>query len=155
MALPNRIALGVVVAGVLMSQAGAALAVDSSVACCMSDPNTSPKAMSGLGQSAPLAANVSQLSAWNVFKFQRDGITYLQVNDRSGKVRVTIGNVDETFWALPVGTSSDRVSVPGKVLSIPAGSRRAEVYNNGFMVLAAYESAGGILWSIEAPDGTR
>jgi hypothetical protein len=38
---------------------------------------------------------------------------------------------------------------------IPAGAKRAELYNNSRVVLAAYESAGGILWSVEAPDGTR
>ncbi len=50
---------------------------------------------------------------------------------------------------------NDRVSVPGETLPIPVGAKRTEVYNNGSMVLAAYEAAGGIVWSIEAPDGTR
>lgn len=153
MAFGKHTAIAAVLA--TMAATGPALAADQSTACCAGDPHWTPKALSGLGDSAPLTANVSQAKAWSVFKFERDGLDYLQVNDRNGKVRAMISNEGTLFWALPAGTATDRVSLPGAVLPIPAGAKRTEVYNNGLMVLAAYESAGGILWSVEAPDGTR
>ncbi len=143
------------VAVLAMMVAGPGLAQEAPMACCVGEPHWSPKAAAGLGDSAPLASNVSQSSRWGVYKFERGGFTYLQINDRTGKVRAIIGNEGTLFWALPAGGAADRVSLPGEVLPIPAGAKRAELYNNGRMVLAAYESAGGILWSVEAPDGTR
>lgn len=119
------------------------------------DPHGTPKATTGLGQAAPPSFNVSQNAAWAAYEFERDGIQYLQVNDRRGNVHAIIGNVGETFWTLPAGSAADRVSLPQQTLSIPAGATRIEVYRKSGAVLAAYEVDGGIIWSIEAPDGTR
>lgn len=102
-----------------------------------------------------MSADVSQSATWSAYELERDGIQYLQVNDSSGNVRVIIGNIGETFWTLPAGNTSDRVSLPQQTLSIPAGAKRTEVYRRPGVVLAAYEVDGGITWSIEAPDGTR
>lgn len=123
-------------------------------ACCLGEPHGTAKALTGIGQ-APLSADVSQSATWSAYELERDGIQYLQVNDSSGNVRVIIGNIGETFWTLPAGNTSDRVSLPQQTLSIPAGAKRTEVYRRPGVVLAAYEVDGGITWSIEAPDGTR
>lgn len=119
------------------------------------DPHGTPKATTGLGQTNPPSVNVSQSDAWAAYEFERDGIQYLQVNDSRGNVRAIIGGVGETFWTLPAGSAADRVSLPQQALSIPAGAPRTEVYRTADVVLAAYEVDGGIIWSIEAPDGTR
>lgn len=119
------------------------------------DPHGTSKATTGLGQAAPPALDVSQSVAWAAYEFERDGIQYLQVNDRFGNVRAIIGGVGETFWTLPAGSAADRVSLPQQALPIPAGATRTEVYRTADVVLAAYEMDGGIIWSIEAPDGIR
>ncbi|MEQ4576804.1 MAG: hypothetical protein ABN502_17970 [Gammaproteobacteria bacterium] len=124
-------------------------------ACCLGEPHGVAKASTGIGLSAPIAANVSEDAAWNAYEFERDGIQYLQINDRNGNVRAAIGNIGDTFWTLPVGIDANRVSTPQQRLSIPNGSKRHEVYRRPNVVLAAYETANGIIWSIEAPDGTR
>ncbi len=123
--------------------------------CCAGEPHGTPKALTGLGQPTPPSADVSESAAWSAYELERDGIQYLQVDDPSGKVRVIIGNIGETFWSLPAGSAADRVSLPQSRLSIPVTAKRMEVYRRPGVVLAAYEVDGGIIWSIEAPDGTR
>lgn len=142
----------VLVAGMLFSAAGSALAGPP---CCLSEPHGTARATTGLGQATPSSADVSQSPEWSAYELERDGIQYLQVNDRDGNVRVIIGNIGETFWTLPAGSKTDLVSLPKQNLAIPAGATRTEVYRKAYVVLAAYEANGGIIWSIEAPDGTR
>lgn len=155
MATFDRMALRVVAAGALMCVAGYVQAETESTACCPGEPHGAPLAKTGVGLSAPLTSDVSQASTWNVYEFEREGIYYLQVNDRSGRVRAVIGNIGEEFWAVPMGTDVERVSTPQRRLPIPAGAKRIEVLRRPYSVLAAYETAGGVIWSIEAPDGTR
>ncbi len=152
MAMLYRNSSGVLVAGILFSAAGSAFAGPP---CCLGEPHGTAKAVTGVGQTNQLSANVSQSAAWNAYELERDGIQYLQVNDRDGNVRVIIGNIGETFWSLPAGSAADVVSLPKQNLPIPAGAPRTEVYRKPGVVLAAYEANGGIIWSIEAPDGTR
>jgi len=152
MATFHRNSSRVLVAGMLFSAAGAAFAGPP---CCLSEPHGTARATTGIGQTAQLSANVSQSAAWSAYELERDGIQYLQVNDRDGNVRVIIGNIGETFWSLPAGSAADLVSLPKQLVSIPAGAPRTEVYRKPGVVLAAYEVNGGIIWSIEAPDGTR
>lgn len=142
----------VLIAGMLFSATGAAFAGPP---CCLGEPHGTAKATTGVGQTNQLSANVSQSAVWNAYELERDGIQYLQVNDRDGNVRVIIGNIGETFWSLPAGSAVDAVSLPNQLVPIPAGATRTEVYRKPGVVLAAYEANGGIIWSIEAPDGTR
>lgn len=142
----------VLVAGMLFSAAGSAFAGPP---CCLGEPHGAAKSVTGLGKETLSSADVSKSATWKAYELERDGIQYLQVNDLGGNVRVIIGNIGETFWTLPAGSATDLVSLPGQQLSIPAGATRTEVYRKPGVVLAAYEANGGIIWSIEAPDGTR
>ncbi len=98
--------------------ATAILAVPSAQAasCCVSEPHGSYIAAKGLGESAPLALDVSEAAGWHAFEFKRDGVWYIQVNDRNDQVRAIIGNIDTVFWTLPGGVDADRVSLPGRIL---------------------------------------
>mgnify|MGYP007011098452 CR=1 FL=1 len=117
-------------------------------ACCPTDPNTKPAA-SGMGLSAPLAADVSGDSAWHVYPFERDGIPYLQVNDLNGIARIAVGYADGVFWALPIGT--DKVSTPLRPITAPAGSTRTVVYRSPDIEVAVYVGGGTVLWSVAKP----
>lgn len=86
---------------------------------CPSDKNGSPKAPFGLGLPFPAAPDMAPNPAWQVYEFERDGIRYLQINDRYGIVRVAVGHIDGTFWVLPIGTDADRVAVADA--AVPAG----------------------------------
>jgi hypothetical protein len=66
---------------------------------------------SGLGESFPMSADLAADPAWQVYEFERDGIRYVQVNDKAGRVRAAVGRIDGTFWVLPIGSDADRVSV--------------------------------------------
>jgi hypothetical protein len=65
----------------------------------------------GLGQAWPNATDQSRSPNWHVYVFERDGIRYIQINDRNGTVHVALGHAGDTVFALPVGTDTQRVTV--------------------------------------------
>ncbi|MEA5124455.1 hypothetical protein [Xanthomonas floridensis] len=66
----------------------------------------------GLGDSHPIATNLALDAAWSIYEFQRDGVTYLQINDIAGTVRAVVARVDNALWVVPMGKDVDRVSIP-------------------------------------------
>ncbi|WP_457318794.1 hypothetical protein [Stenotrophomonas sp. P5_B8] len=155
MAMLKGLTLIMVVAGVAAVPGSGLIPSALAAPCCSTDPHGSQIAARGLGETAPLALNISQDSTWRAYEFKRDGVWYLQVNDQAGSVRAIIGNIGDTFWTLPGGVDADRVSLPGNNLAIPAGAVREVVYRKPQMLLVAYNTAGGVIWSIEGPDGSR
>jgi hypothetical protein len=65
----------------------------------------------GLGQAWPNAVDLSHSPSWHVYVFERDGIRYIQINDRNGTVHAALGQTGDTVFALPVGVDSDHVTV--------------------------------------------
>lgn len=120
-----------------------------------SDDHGVKLAKRGLGQTQPLAANLSQDSNWLVYGFEREGITYYQVNDLAGRVHVIIGNADGVFWALPAGDVPARVSLPTLRVQPPRGARRSEVYRGPRFSLALYGSGTDAVWSVEPVNGSN
>ena len=87
----------------------------------------------GLGQAFPAVDPASRNSAWPVYEFQREGVRYVQINDRDGNVRAAIGLIGGMAWVLPMGIDADRVHVAtGNALSA-AGARR--VFGNAELVI--------------------
>jgi hypothetical protein len=117
---------------------------------CPSDKNGSPKAPFGLGQSFPAAPDMAPHPAWQVYEFERDGVRYLQVNDRSGTVRAAVGQIDGTFWVLPIGTDADRVAVPGDAL--PAGQPTTTIYRSETLQIIRYVSGRQDRWLFRVPN---
>ncbi len=154
MATLHRLTVLTLTAGMFLPAVASAQAAQSTT-CCSSDPHGVTIASKGLGEPAPQALNESQDASWRAFEFMRDGIWYLQVNDLSGNVHAIIGNVDTVFWTLPSGIDANRVSTPQRRLLIPTNAPRTVVYRKPNLLLVAYSTAGGVIWSIEAPDGTR
>ncbi|WP_240908376.1 hypothetical protein [Stenotrophomonas pavanii] len=103
----------------------------------------------GLGKAYPAATNLSQDPAWLVYGFQRDGISYYQVNDLAGRVEMIIGNADGTFWALPAGETQVPVSLPSQPLPVPAKATRSLIYRGNGFALVRYSTGSRVLWAIE------
>lgn len=125
------------------------------VGLAQSDNHGSPLAKRGLGQAQPLAANVSQDANWLVYGFEREGITYFQVNDLAGRVHVIIGNADDAFWVLPAGDVAAKVSLPAQRIQPPGNARRSEVYRGAEFSLVLYGNGSDAVWSVEPVGGGR
>lgn len=127
------------------------LAVAPAYAGGPSDFHGKPLATAGLGQSAPLAVNLSQDPAWLLYGFQRDGVMYLQVNDLTGNVQLIIGNAGGTYFVLPAGSNPAKVSLPEQRIGVPAGAVRSQIYQSSDFSLVRYRSGDEVVWSVEAP----
>ncbi|WP_246161458.1 hypothetical protein [Stenotrophomonas cyclobalanopsidis] len=127
------------------------LAVAPAYAGGPSDFHGKPLATAGLGQSAPLAVNLSQDPAWLLYGFQRDGVMYLQVNDLTGNVQLIIGNAGGTYFVLPAGSNPAKVSLPEQRIGVPAGAVRSRIYQASDFSLFRYRSGDEVVWSVEAP----
>lgn len=128
----------------------AALALISPlIALAQHDHHGSEAASYGLGQSFPPAANVSLHPAWRLYVFERDGISYYQVNNDSGQVQLIIAKAGPELWALPAGHSYRVVSLPSNPRSLPPGADRRVVFIEGDFALALYGEADSAVWSVE------
>ncbi|WP_295570825.1 hypothetical protein [Stenotrophomonas maltophilia] len=127
------------------------LAPLSAFAFAPSDDHGIKMAARGLGQSAPLAENLSADPGWLVYGFERDGMDYFQVNDLAGRVHVVIGNAAGTFWVLPAGDPTAKVSLPEQRLPVPAKATRTVVYRASAFTLVRYATGTDVLWAVEAP----
>jgi len=125
------------------------------VGLAQSDNHGSPLAKRGLGQTQPLAPNLSQDANWLVYGFEREGITYFQVNDLAGRVHVIIGNADDAFWVLPAGDVAAKVSLPAQRIQAPGNARRSLVYRGTRFSLVIYGNGSDAVWSVEPVGGDR
>jgi hypothetical protein len=123
----------------------------AAASCCPSDGNGVALAKSGMGESLPLASNLSMDPRWRVYGFERDGISYYQVNDPAGQVQVIVGKIDDQFFTLPAGKRPARTSLPLRRLALPANAVRREVYNRPEFSLVVYGEGSDVTWSVEVP----
>ncbi|MFC3549440.1 hypothetical protein ACFOLC_00250 [Lysobacter cavernae] len=123
-------------------------------ACCPSDGNGDHAAKAGLGQSHPVAPDLSPDSTWSVYEFERDGVRYVQINDSTGAVRVAVGRIADTFWVMPIGTDADRVSVPGSPKAIPSYSNARLVYSTKALEVWLHQTSSSDWWTV-GPASTR
>jgi hypothetical protein len=100
---------------------------------------------SGLGQSWPNATDVSTSPHWHVYVFQRNGVRYIQVNDRGGRVRSAFAASSGHFLALPVGADAAQVATPDEPLPLPASTPGEVVYQDATVkVLVAPQADGSV-----------
>lgn len=121
----------------------------ASAACCTNGGNGVQMANAGLGESRPVAVNLSVDPTWSVYAFQRDGVSYYQVNDVAGQVVLIVANIEATFWSLPAGKAPVRVSLPSQRLTIPESARRRVVFQASDFSLALYGEGAAATWSVE------
>lgn len=67
--------------------------------------------ISGLGQSWPNVPDISANPHYHVYRFDRDGVEYIQVNDLQGKVRGAFGVTQGVMFALPMGVDTQNITV--------------------------------------------
>ncbi|MBB3832602.1 hypothetical protein FHR55_000768 [Xanthomonas arboricola] len=112
----------------------------------------------GLGDSHPNATNLTLDPAWSIYEFQRDGVTYLQINDNSGTVRAVVARVDNALWVLPMGKDVDRVSIPTSnsigisittaTASKATSNRTRMVYRTGNFTVHVEQQANEEYWNV-------
>lgn len=132
--------------------AGVADSEHMTVACCLGENQLNT---TGLGQAHPLATNLSADPTWRVYAFRRDGVSYFQVNDLTGRVQLIVGSLDGLFWALPAGETSSQVVLPPQRMAIPQAAVRSEVYQHPTFSLVCYRTGESTVWSIEVPGTAR
>ncbi len=106
----------------------------------------------GLGEAFPLIADIAPDPSWKVYEFARDGIRYVQVNDKFGVVRAAVGRIEDTFWVLPIGSDVDRVSTSEEV-SPTAGSQL--IYRSNDVEVVLYRIGSQDRWIIRQPDPSQ
>lgn len=112
--------------------------VAASLTAAAATAQTTPA--TGLGQSWPNAADHSVSPHWHAYVFERDGVRYIQINDRNGTVRAAIGQVGDTIFALPVGVDAQHVDTTP---SLRAATSSQTVYQDDTItVMAAPQSDG-------------
>jgi hypothetical protein len=101
----------------------------------------------GLGTAQPLTNDVSLSSHWHVYRFIKQGVEYLQVNDASGQVHMAIGTANGTLIVLPVGSDAQNISTSDAPLNIAVTGSQT-VYEDAQVTLTVGVSASGaLIWS--------
>jgi hypothetical protein len=122
-----------------------ALAVGFSSAAWSGAPST------GLGQAWPNAADVSVSPHYHVYRFVRDGIQYIQVNDLGGTVHAAIASANGTVLVLPIGVDAAKAksAVAG---ALSAASSTAEtVYQDATVSVSATPQSDGSVQILATP----
>lgn len=120
--------------------------------CCPGSGTVVELAAQGMGESYPSATDLSLDPGWRVYGFQRDGMTYYQINDIEGNVLAIVGNVDDQFWTLPAGDHLHEISLPGRRLAFPAGVQGLPVYRHPEFTLVVYRQGDRAIWSVESTE---
>lgn len=113
--------------------------------CCPGTGHGVPKASSGLGESYPEAVDLAVDPSWQVYEFEKDGIQYVQINDRQGAVRAAVGRIDDTFWVLPIGGDTERVLLSDDVA--PAGLPKV-LYRSHDVEVVLYQDGTQHKWIV-------
>lgn len=111
-----------------------------------------PAPTSGLGQSNPNTVDLAANIHWQVYRFERDGIRYYQINDANHQVRAAVGTIDGTFWTLPVGVDADRVMLPGD--PVPTGTPTT-LYLSNDIEITLQQTGNGDYWMIRSPNSQQ
>lgn len=111
---------------------------------------SSPSLGQGMGSSQPGVRDLSQNPNWHVYRFWKDGIEYLQVNDLGGNVRLGFGTANGLVIVLPMGTDSQAVSTPDAPLNLPV-TGSSVVYQDAHTTLTlGVTSNGQSVWNVAA-----
>lgn len=97
----------------------------------------------GLGQSWPNALDQSADPNWHVYVFERDGMRYIQVNDRNGTVHAAIGRAGNTLFALPVRADAQYVEV-APAANTTASAQQTVYQDDSLTVMAAPQGNGSV-----------
>jgi hypothetical protein len=103
----------------------------------------------GLGQAWPNAADVSVSPHFHAYRFVKDGIEYVQINDLQGAVRAAIAAAPGAMLVLPIGVDAAHVNT---TTSAAAQSGATEtVYQDKTMSVTATPQSDGSLRITASP----
>lgn len=135
MRLPTLALLATAIAIAGLTAAGAAFAA--------------PPSTTGLGTSWPNTTDLSANPHYHVYRFERGGVRYVQVNDAAGNVRGAIGYVGGQVIDLPIGVDASRWTVVNDT-SVP---RTGEpVYRDELMSISITPQANGTARMMVMPE---
>jgi hypothetical protein len=100
--------------------------------------------VTGLGQAWPYAPDMSSSSNYHVYVFDKNGVRFIQVNDRSGHIHGAVAIGEGFSLVLPVGSRSDIViesADPASPSSIP----QERVYRDERTQIIAQPQSNGLL----------
>ena len=120
-----------------------AVAVSFSSAAWSATPTT------GLGQAWPNATDVSLSPHYHVYRFVRDGIQYIQVNDLGGTVHAAIAAANGTVLVLPIGV--DAAQVKSAAAGTTASSTSEIVYQDASVSVSATPQSDGSVQLLAIP----
>lgn len=113
------------------------------------DDHGKEQAKRGLGQAFPDVNNQSLHPAWRLYKFERDGISYYQVNDMAGRLHLIVAKAGDAFWSLPAGESGARISLPVWPQLPHPTSVPIEIYRDSEFALILHDDSNDAMWSVE------
>jgi hypothetical protein len=120
-----------------------AVAVGFSSAAWSATPAT------GLGQAWPSATDVSLSPHYHVYRFVRDGIQYIQVNDLGGTVHAAIAAANGTVLVLPIGV--DAAQAKSTATGTTAPSTAETVYQDANVTVSATPQTDGSVQVLATP----
>jgi hypothetical protein len=85
-------------------------------------------AVDDLGKAWPGTQDQSASPNWHAYVFERDGVRYVQINDRNGTMHAAIGMVGSTAFALPMGLDASNVEMTS--LSDNVGTSSDVIYQD-------------------------
>lgn len=101
--------------------------------------HSAPQSGTGLGASWPNAPDVSTSPHYHVYRFERAGIRYVQVNDGNGTVRGAVGYTGGQILDLPIGADAS----PWVLGTAPGATSGEPVYRDeAVSISAALQSDG-------------
>ncbi|MFL9583337.1 hypothetical protein [Stenotrophomonas sp. AB1(2024)] len=127
----------------------AALSMLPAVTFAQWDDHGKEQAKRGLGQAFPDVHNQSLHPVWHLYEFERDGISYYQVNDMAGRLHLIVAKAGDAFWSLPAGESGARISLPAWPQLPHPTSVPIEVYRDSEFALILHDDSNDAMWSIE------
>lgn len=108
----------------------------------------------GMGAARPATKDVSQSPRWHVYRFIRDGINYVQVNDLGNQVRMGVATANGLYLVLPMGSDAGSVSTPDAPVRSGQLSHAEVVYRDGVtQVAVAVNGKGQYVWSVTSVAG--
>lgn len=106
----------------------------------------------GLGQSWPNAPDVSASARYHVYRFERAGVRYVQVNDLGGAVRGAIAFAGSDILSLPVGSDANRWITPTEGVWTSSAMHGGEpVYRDGAVTITVAPQPDGTARLMAAP----
>lgn len=120
-----------------------ALLVSTAVAALTWSGSVAAQEQSGLGANWPSAADASRSVNFHAYRWLRNGISYVQVNDRNGAPLVALAAAGGTIVVLPIGSAQVKVVQPSPSV---AG---APVYTDERVSISS-DDAGFTVQSLEA-----